>query len=147
MGNSLLQPLAAIRDGILNLPQLIGNLLRELFIPSPDFFSNQFNGLRTTLNNRLSITAYENLLADIQSVTAGQMPRISANIPLLNREITFVDFRWIENAKPYYFPWVRGAMFILLILYNYNMVYKLIRGTDLVSASNTINHMRGGGKK
>ena len=122
-------------------------MLRDLFIPSDDFFSNHFNNLRNTLNNRLSITAYENLLADIRTVTAGQMPKIHATIPLINRTVTFVDFQWIENAKPYYFPLVRGAMFILLILYNYNMVYKLIRGTDLLSASNTINHMRGGGKK
>ena len=99
------------------------------------------------MNNRLSITAYENLLADIKSVTAGQMPKIQATIPIINRTVTFVDFQWIENARPYYFPWVRGAMFILLILYNYNMVYKLIRGTDLAGATNTVNNMRGGGGK
>lgn len=35
-------------------------------------------------------------------------------------------------------------MFFLLAIYNYSQVYKLIRGSDYVSASSTITHMGGG---
>ena len=41
-----------------------------------------------------------------------------------------VDFQALRDMLPTFHNFVRGIIFILLLLYNYSQVYKLIRGND-----------------
>lgn len=169
LGNVLIAPLNGIKSlvsnmgtavssmssAVANIPSNVGNatqaMLKTLFIPSDDYFQNHFNTIKSKLYTRLSVTSYEALFNDVRNAKVGVFDDIkissykvgNSNISL---DTTIVDSKPINDAKPWYYPWVRGTVFILLIVYNYNQIYKLIRGTDMVSVGTTVSNMKGSDK-
>lgn len=152
---SIQNNIISIKETIINLPTQIGivvnNTLTYLFIPEDTYIPQKIDGIKDSLSKKLSVESYNAIFADLQNTHAVQeysdvaLDKLKiggTDIPI--SKTSFVDKVPIDSMKEKYFPWIRGVTFILLLLYNYNMIYKLVRGTDLVGVSNTINHMKGG---
>ena len=43
----------------------------------------------------------------------------------------FINFSWVTKYKATWYAWVRGIIFILLIIYNINQIMKLFRGYSI----------------
>lgn len=141
--------LPSIKDSIINLPSTIvsaiGSLLKTLFVPSDAFLQEKFNWIQSALKTKVNADAYDSIIKSFKSAKQGQFTDVEIKIMGVQGKI--LDGSWIRNVLGTFHNWIRGLMFILLIFYNYNQVYKLIRGTDMVGVSNTIEHMKGGSEK
>ena len=157
-----LEPLSNLFNGTTNIFDLLGDipgmigdvfsaLLQGLFIPENDYFSNKFNEVKLALINNLGYDEYINIFSDLENVNEGNINSINLEnykIGSLTINISnFKDISKISNYRDTWFSWVRGFIFVLLIIYNFNQIYKLIRGTSLADGVSTISHMSGGANK
>lgn len=105
-------------------------------MPEEGYFEEEFNSIKDMLAQRLSYQSYIDILEQTKDVIADEqisIPMEGLQVGSLNINLPkFVDFELIEQCKPYYFPWIRGICFILLLLGQINGLYKMIRGTSLM---------------
>lgn len=136
--------LKAILDLLLGLVNVLLTGLKglsiDLFVPSDTYFSDVFEGFKNDLFNKLDITSYT-MLFDTDYAESN-IKDITINI--FGQTVTIVRFSMFEEFREIVNTLIYAFMFFLLAIYNYNQIYKLIRGTDYVSASATITHMGGG---
>ena len=129
--------------------ELIGDLLKTLFIPKEDYFSNIKETLLSDLETKLPYNDFVNRVGVLKDVaTDGQLQDISIehlqigdiviNVP------NFIDFSYITKYRATYYIWVRGFMYIFLIIYNINQLLKFLRGFTLtdgsISSSSIVYH-------
>lgn len=130
--------------------ELLGNLLQWLFVPSQDYFSSNFGEIKETLQAKLGYQAYIDIFGTLEDITSNGSTVIELNnyqVGNLNINMNnFINFNNIVKYRDTWYGWVRGFMFVALIIYNINQIYKLIRGTNLADGQKTISNMRGGGK-
>lgn len=145
---NLLKSILDLLKSILNLitdflkALLLGlkDLLLSLFVPSDTYFQKEFTDLKFNFGNKLNIDSYTRLFNSDYSESA--IKDITINI--FGQNVTIVKFSMYEHFRDIINKLIYAFMFFLLAIYNYSQVYKLIRGSDYVSASSTITHMGGG---
>lgn len=157
-----IEPLTNLFNGTTNIFELLGKipelivdvfsvLLQGLFIPENEYFPNKFNEVKTALIGKLGYDGYIEIFGDLENVNEGNFNFISLeNYKVGDITINvsnFIDISRISKYRDTWFSWVRGVTFILLIIYNFNQIYKLIRGTNLADGMSTISHMSGGADK
>ncbi|MCR1868964.1 hypothetical protein NSA22_00785 [Longicatena caecimuris] len=131
---SLVSGFTSLLNFLGGLVSAIGDLLKALFVPSDDYFDSQFNMLSKTLGTRVKTQDYEELLASLQVATrASTLPDMTTTI--MGQQLTIVDMSWYSDYQTTIYGWVRGVMFVLLLFYNINQVYKLIRRDTLQNGS------------
>lgn len=151
-------PLGALVSGIQGILDFFGSLITSIikafsdlfsfiFIPSDGYFDNKLNYLNEKLSTKINTQDYEELLTSLQFASRAKagLPNLTVNI--MGQNCTIVDFSYYAKYQSVIYSWVRGLMFILLIFYNFNNIYKLIRGGSLSSATQTINNAKNGGTK
>ena len=121
---------------VYKLLELLGNLLKFLFVPSDGFFSNKIDNLKLKLSERLPYEDYVNMFETVKQVSSGDSISVGLNNYNFGNGLTydnnkFVDFSWITNYKETWYMWVRGVIFILLIIYNLNQIMKVLRGYNI----------------
>ena len=123
-----------VLNGIKDLlsPESIIELLKTVFLPDEQFFSDHFDILKGKLEERLSYNAYIEAVSLLKNVTTGSIPDVKAT--LWGTECTIVNMGFIRDNIRSLHSLIRGVFFILLALYNYRMVLFLIRGTDYIGA-------------
>lgn len=140
----ILNLLKAILDLLLGLVNALltglKDLLIYLFVPSDTYFTDVFNDFKNDLFNKLDITSYTRLFDT--DYTESSIKDITINV--FGQTVTIVKFSMYEDFRGIVNTLIYAFMFFLLAIYNYNQIYKLIRGSDYVSASTTITHMGGG---
>lgn len=146
--------LKALLDAILDAIKAIGtflsglvdalisallSLLEFLFVPSDTFIADKVMQLKSNFGSKLPYEQYTSIfnsnydeegIRDLMINWKGQQIVI-VRFTLYNR------FREVANFLIYAF------MFFLLAIYNYSQIYKLIRGSNYVSATNTIGEFKG----
>lgn len=140
VGN-ILDFLGSIFDVIKSLGQFIIDgimtVLKFLFIPDDKFFENKLNHLNDLLNQKIKTESYVELLENLQY--AGRMraslPPLTINI--FGQNVTIVDFSLYAKYQETIYGWVRGFVFVFLVLYNFNNVYKLIRNGSMAGGMGT----------
>ena len=136
--------LKAILDLLLGLVDALltglKDLLMFLFVPSDTYFTDVFNSFKNDLFNKLDVTSYTRLFDT--DYTESSIKDITINV--FGQTVTIVKFSLYEDFRGIVNTLIYAFMFFLLAIYNYNQIYKLIRGSDYVSASTTITHMGGG---
>ena len=129
-----------------DLLSFLGSLLKDLFVPEDDFFSDKINSLKDDLNSKIPIDNYIATLEEIEN--AGSTSTYSDDIPLsvdLNNynlldkiKITlnnFIDFSIFSNYKDTWYSWVRVFIYIMLVIYNVNEIIKFLRGFSITNGS------------
>lgn len=138
--NAIKSILSFITDFLAALLEGLKDLLLSLLVPSDTYFIDSFTDIKNNLSNRLNIDSYTRLFnsdyndSSIRDIT----------INWHGQEIVIVKFTMYENFRNIVNTLIYAFMFFLLAIYNYSQVYKLIRGSDYVSASSTITHIGGG---
>lgn len=138
--NAIKSILSFITDFLAALLEGLKDLLLSLLVPSDTYFTDSFTDIKNNLSNRLNIDSYTRLFnsdyndSSIRDIT----------INWHGQEIVIVKFTMYENFRNIVNTLIYAFMFFLLAIYNYSQVYKLIRGSDYVSASSTITHIGGG---
>lgn len=138
--NAIKSILSFITDFLASLLEGLKDLLLSLLVPSDTYFTDSFTDIKNNLSNRLNIDSYTRLFnsdyndSSIRDIT----------INWHGQEIVIVKFTMYENFRNIVNTLIYAFMFFLLAIYNYSQVYKLIRGSDYVSASSTITHIGGG---
>ena len=122
-----------IWDGIKSLPGLISNafreLLKELFLPDAAFFNNWNNKFHLMLADKLPYDTYNNFFDDLKEISRSKLKDITINI--YGQECTVLSFKWYYNSEDTINDWIRGIMFVVLVFFNINQMYKLIRNSSL----------------
>ena len=117
--------------------ELLGNLLRTLFIPSNDYFQNKFEEVKYKLSLKLSFDSYIDLLENIYNLATDQMITIDIEGYEVGGETysanDFIDFSIINDLKPTYFGFIRGFVYIFLVFFALNSIYRLIRGGNVTN--------------
>lgn len=131
--------LSFLKDFLLSLLNGIKDLLLSLFVPSDTFFIDNFNKIKNNFSNKLNYDTYLDLFNRQYSENGIKDVTINWN----GQEIVIVKFTMFNKFKDFVQIACYAFFFFLLAIYNYNQIYKLIRGTDMVSAGNTIGHMHG----
>jgi len=125
---------------VYKLISLLGDLLKWLFVPSDDYFENIKETLLSDLQTKLPYQDYINMFSTIIDIgTDGQMEDISINnyqVAGLKLNISnFIDFSFITKYRSTWYAWVRGFMFIFLIIYHINQLTKFLRGFSITDGS------------
>lgn len=135
----------------------------NLFILPDGYFTDRFNELR----NSVPMLAFPlQIINDIESISKlGPFVLDDIRVTAWGGTHTIVSFQGLRDSLPTVHNWVRGVIFILLLFYNYDQVYKLIRGNPygfvahvadtagprLAEPSsgffNTLHNLHGGGRK
>lgn len=138
---SLLLSLFKFLEGLLQkLIELLRDLLVSLFVPSDAFVQEKVDTLKNQLEPKLPYAQYIKLFDS--SYEGNELKDIIINI--YGQDVVIVKVTLFEHFRNLFNTGVYAVMFFLLAVYNYNNIYKLIRGTDYVSATNTINNATGG---
>ena len=134
IGSFLSNQISAIKDiynTLLDLPGILieklQELLKSLFVPGDDFFSSQFDLLLSDLENKLEYKSYLSLLESIKSINASDFADIEVEIMGVRGKV--LDGSVVTKSIRSLHLFVRGAMFIFLLFFNYRMVLFLVRGT------------------
>ncbi len=131
------------------LVELLGDLLKWLFIPSDDYFSNIKDTLLSELETKLPYQDYVNMFGTIKDVaTDGQLSNVEIKnykVGKLNINLpSFVNFSIITKYRSTWYSWVRGFVFLFLIIYHINQMTKFLRGFNIADGTNGGNFKEGG---
>lgn len=100
----------------------------DLFILPDDYFIKNFQYLK----NEVPMMAFPlQIINDVERMSTlqgGYLDDIWADGWGGHHKI--VDFQFLRDMLPTFHNFLRGIMFILLLMYNYDQVYKLIRGNS-----------------
>lgn len=117
------------------LVDAIGELLKVLFVPDDGYFDKKINALNKTLQSRIKTQDYEELLHSLQLAGRARAGLPNLTVTLWGQTVTVVDFGFYAKYQSTIYGWVRGVMFVLLLFYNVNNIYKLVRRDTLQNGS------------
>lgn len=112
-------------------------LLLSLFVPSDSFLQENVDILKNNLEPKLPYTQFVELF----NREYDGSPLKDIYINWQGQDICIVKVTLFEKFREIFNLGVYAVTFFLLAVYNYNNIYKLVRGSDYVSATNTINHI------
>lgn len=121
--------------------ELIGDLLQFLFIPSDDYFSNLKETFLSEIESKIPYDDYITMFSTVLDIsTDGQLEDVSISDYKVADDLTlnvpsFIDFSFITKYRSTWYGWVRGIVFILLIIYHINQINKLLRGINVADGS------------
>lgn len=137
-----------------NIVNGIINGIKELFLPADNFFDNIVAEIKQNIATKIP---YEVYLDVFGSLTDGSYydGEKDLNIKLEGYKISdnltinqdFINFDNIIKYKDTWYSWIRGFIFILLIIYNLNEAIKLLRGYNVAANVASYNQSSGGGDK
>ncbi|MCI8444289.1 MAG: hypothetical protein HFJ37_03895 [Clostridia bacterium] len=107
----------------------------RLFVPNENYFNNKIDFIKSNISQKIPYQDYVDMFETVKQVESGQDISISLNnykVGTSNFNIpNFINFSWVTKYKSTWYSWVRGLIFILLIIYNVNQVIKLFRGYNV----------------
>ncbi len=120
-------------------------MLKSLFVPEEDYFTNKIDNLKVALNDRIP---YQQYLDDMDALKNANNTKndndISTFVSLNNYTISdklvinmnkFIDFSIFSKYKTTWFTWVRVVVYVLLLLYNINEFTKTLRGVGVINSA------------
>ena len=122
---------------------LLGDLLKWLFVPSEDFFNNNIEDIKTRISKKIPYEQYIDLFESVKNVESSE----DIGIDLKDYKITnnlsiskskFIDFSNITKYKETWYNWVRGFTFIFMVVYNINQITKFLRGINVADGANAL---------
>ena len=126
--------LSSIAKSILALPiKLLDGLfelIKKIVVPPENYFSDQMDALKDKFFN----DEIEKGLESIEQLGSGGGGTFEdVNVSLMGVEnVKVVDSTSVNKTLDTFHSWVRGVFYPLLLFFNINMLYRLIRGTSLV---------------
>lgn len=122
-------PIKAIAEFIQKFWDALKDFLVGLFVPKDGFWDEKLNTLKATLTSKFGLDGMEDILTSLQNMQAGKVPNFT--MTLYGQTFTFIDMSFIQNNITLIHSVAYFVFGFLLIRYNLNNVYKMIRGGSL----------------
>lgn len=97
---------------------------------SVGYFARKNNELLELLQSKLKYNELINPWTSLKNITSSTPPNITCT--LYGQTFTIIDWSYMLEFRPTIYFWVRGFYYPLFLVYQYNQVYKLIRGSSYV---------------
>ncbi len=127
------------------------DLFISLFVPEDNYFTNKIDDIKYKISQKLPYQDYMNMFETVKQVESGEDISISLdNYKVGNMNLNmpkFINFSFITKYKNTWYAWVRGFIFVFLIIYNINQIIKLLRGYNVADGVNQLNNSSGGVNK
>lgn len=104
--------------------------LKACFVLPDEFFEEWRDIFIGMLQNKLSLEEYLQFISDIRDITAAQLEDFK--VTLFGTECTVLTFSWYYNNIGTINDLIRGFTYIVLVFFNINQAYKMVRGTSLM---------------
>lgn len=143
---SIIDLIKSIIDWLNNFWTHLWEFLKSLLVPGETYFVDEFNKVTEKMKDKIpgiDITKLEDL-------AVGEFKFKDMYAEFFGIECLVVRGSLINNVIGWARPIIQGLIALFLLLYNYNQIYLLIRGTSLLGATNTIDNMdknRVGGRR
>lgn len=124
--------LSTLLDWLKSLITALKQMFIELFVPSEDYFNNWFNRLRQQVAEWLGYSSYSDLLKGLQNIKA--IP-IQLTIVVYGKTVTIVDFSVYSAYHDALATFIRGFVYVLILLFYMNNIYRLIRAHSFTHGS------------
>ena len=100
----------------------------DLFVLPDDYWTNNFDKLK---NHAPTGSTGYTIISDLEAMTNESQGTIQ-DITMTKNGHTYVivSFQALRDSLPTFHNWVRGIFFILLLFFNYKMLYRAITGND-----------------
>lgn len=144
--NKLLEMIQTIIDWLTNFWTNLLEFIKSLFVPDENYFVDEFSNVTEKLEEKIPSVDI-NKLEDL-AVNEFAFEDIYADF--FGVRCLVVRGSVINNVISWARPIIQGLIALFLLLFNYNQIYFLIRGTSLLGSSNTLGNMNNnkiGGKK
>lgn len=107
-------------------------LFNLLFVPSSDYFDKKTSTLKGTVAGKINTDQLENALESLKGAKVRTLPTPRASV--LGMNINLQNF-WdtINEHLDIIHMFIRAVMYALLLKYNIDKVYMLIRGSSMDS--------------
>lgn len=125
---------------VYKLLELLGELLKWLFVPSDGYFDNIVDDMKYSISQKIPYQDYIDMFETVQQVEGEGNISVGLNNYNFGNGLTynnekFIDFSWVTKYRDTWYAWTRGIIFILLIIYNINQIMKLFRGYNIASGN------------
>ena len=132
--DTVISGINSVVEGITNVTGSILNGLKELllslFVPEQEYFQNKFDNIKIKFLDRVGIDTSEfEQLKDISSEDVVDNDNFKVN--LFGKDMKIIDLSFLNGILPQFHNLIRGFLYPLLIFYNMDQIYFLIRGTHL----------------
>lgn len=120
----------SVVEGIKNLPSLINDKIKGLFIPDQDHLNSIFEGFRNNFLVSFGLNVPDlNGIIGVESNITSQTGTVSL-WGIGDISATFFNPQHLVTAVATFRPYIRGFLVILLIMYNLRSAYKLLNIGD-----------------
>lgn len=131
-------------------------ILKIAFIPSEDYFNDQYTDCSNRLDNKIHFRQhYEALEAINDEVSEGGQTNIDTFVELPEYKIVdglsvsmpkFIDFSFVGQYRDTWFAWCRVVFYIMIVIYNISQIIKFLNGHTVVEGSNKIDGVSSAGQ-
>ena len=135
--NKLLEMIQTIIDWLTSFWDKLLEFIQGLVVPDEDYFVEEFGKITEKLEEKIPSVD----VAKLESLAVEETQFKDIYAEFFGVRCLVVRGSLINNVIGWAKPIIQGLIALFLLLYNYNQIYFLIRGTSLLGASNTINNM------
>lgn len=104
--------------------------LKTCFVPPDDFFDNWKNTFIGMLQEKLSIDEYLDFISSLKEISSARLNDFK--VTLFGTECTVLTFSWYYKNIDTINDLIRGFTYLVLVFFNINQAYKMLRGTSLI---------------
>ena len=112
--DTVLEKLRSIIQGILDLPEKIGDAIKRLFLPSDGFIEGKIDHFREKLLG-MGVDTY-----DMGSIFNTEQPFADITCSIRGQTVTIVRMDVVDKVVKKFRPIIRGFMWLMLVFYNFN---------------------------
>ena len=95
---------------------------------SGGYFAEKNSELLSLLEGKIKYSELTNVFETFKNLQSRTPENITCE--LYGKTFTVIDWKYILEVRPTIYFWVRGFIYPFLIIYHYNQIYKLIRGSS-----------------
>lgn len=134
---SILDLIKTIIDWLTSFWDKLLEFITSLFVPSDSYFVDKVGEFVAKIKNK-----YPNVdIGKLEDLAVGEKKFQDIYANFFGMNCLVVRASVVNNIISWARPIIQGLIALFLLLFNYNQLYKLIRGGNLVSAQNTINNI------
>ena len=136
--NRLLELIQTIIDWLTSFWDRLLEFIKSLFVPGDNFFTDLFSELLALVQEKIPDID----IGRLEELAVGEKQFEDVYVTLFGVKCLIVKGTVINQGVTYIKPIIQGVIALFLLLFNYNQIYFLIRGTSLTGASNTVDNMK-----
>lgn len=120
MRDSLKEKLHEVVTAVTNLPDLIVNGIKRIFIPDAEIVNGKIEALKKEMY-RLGVVSY-----DMSGIFNSEKPFEDITCTVMGSKVTIVNMAVVDKVVTHFRGVIRGFMWLMLVFYNFNQFMGLI---------------------